>query len=450
MEAGNDDEGDHMALHGVRTAERPSPDRPESPRSGGRFAPRQRPARRSGLLPQVSHGTGFWFAAAGFGVLMAFGTAPTPLWPLYEARDGFGSTTITVAFGVLVVGAAFGFVGLGHLSDRFGRRRVVVPALAVAIVAALVLTAWTSLAGLLTGRVLNGVAIGLMASTATTYLHDLYQQEHPDRPTSTVPGTVATVANLGGLALGPLTAGTIAQWLPHPLETTQIGFAAAMTVCLVLALATPETLDRQAGVSKRPPRFALQPRATGAFAAACLLGFSSFALLGLVSSLGAVILHTELGITSHAVAGLAPFLMFAASAVAQMLLGRMRPAPMLTTGAAAFVAGLALVTLSLHHPALWLFLLALTIAGAGAGVLFKGGVQQTAASARPDSRAGVLAVYFAAGYLGLGGPAILFSVVTHHTDLPTTMAGFATVLSAAAIAAALAATRLTLPGNRAA
>ncbi|SEO29358.1 MFS transporter [Actinacidiphila rubida] len=438
-----------MALPSVRTAERPSPNQPEAPRSGGRFAPRQPSARRSHRLPQVSHGLGFWFAAAGFAALMAFGTAPTPLWPLYEARDGFGSTTITVAFGVLVVGAAFGFVGLGHLSDRFGRRRVVVPALAVAVVAAVVLTLWTSLAGLLTGRVLNGVAIGLMASTATTYLHDLYQQEHPDRPTSTVPGTVATVANLGGLALGPLAAGTIAQWLPHPLETTQISFAAAMTVCLVLALTTPETVDRRAGGAKRPPRFALRPRATGAFAAACLLGFSSFALLGLVSSLGAVILHTELGITSHAVAGLAPFLMFAASAVAQMVLGRMRPAPMAATGAVAFVAGLALVTLSLYQPVLWLFLVAVTVAGAGAGVLFKGGVLRVAASAQPDSRAGVLALYFAASYLGLGGPAILFSLAIHHAGVPTTMAGFATVLSAVAIAAALAATRLTPRKNRA-
>lgn len=439
-----------MALPGVRTAERPSSQRLESPRPGGPFASRRPVAIRSRRRPQVSHGTGFWFAAAAFGVLMAFGTAPTPLWPLYEARDGFGSTTITLAFGVLVLGAATGFVGLGHLSDRFGRRRVVVPALAVAVVAALLLALWSDLTGLLAGRVLNGLAIGLMASTATTYLHDLYHREHPDRPASAVPGTVATVANLGGLALGPLTAGVTAQWLPHPLETTQIGFAAALTVCLVLALVTPETVTRQADIGKRPPRFALQPRAAGAFAAACLLGFSSFALLGLVSSLGAVILHTELGITSPAVAGLAPFLMFAASAVAQMLLSRMRTIPTVATGAAVFVAGLALVTASLYQPVLWLFLAAVTVAGAGAGVLFKGGVLQVATTTRPDSRAGVLALYFAASYLGLGGPAILFSVVIHHADLPTTMAGFATVLSAGVIAALLAVARPALGTRRAA
>ncbi|MFD8394469.1 hypothetical protein ACFV2N_36030 [Streptomyces sp. NPDC059680] len=33
-----------------------------------------------------------------FTVLMAFGTAPTPLWPLYEARDHFGATTVTATY----------------------------------------------------------------------------------------------------------------------------------------------------------------------------------------------------------------------------------------------------------------------------------------------------------------------------------------------------------------
>jgi predicted MFS family arabinose efflux permease len=142
--------------------------------------------------------------------------------------------------------------------------------------------------------------------------------------------------------------------------------------------------------------------------------------------------------------------MFAASAVAQMLLSRMRPVPTVATGAAVFVAGLALVTVSLYQPVLWLFLVAVTVAGAGAGVLFKGGVLQVATITRPESRAGVLALYFAASYLGLGGPAILFSVVIHHADLPTTMAGFAAVLSAGVIAALLAVARPALATRRAA
>ncbi|MFG3590829.1 hypothetical protein [Streptomyces sp. NPDC047990] len=95
--------------------------------------PLRAPARR-----RASHTTGLWFVAVAFAVLMAFGTAPTPLWPLYKARDHFGATTVTVAYVPMVVIAAAAFLGMGHLSDRLGRRRIIAPALLVGIVASVV------------------------------------------------------------------------------------------------------------------------------------------------------------------------------------------------------------------------------------------------------------------------------------------------------------------------
>ncbi|MFI5756413.1 hypothetical protein [Streptomyces sp. NPDC051569] len=126
---------------------------------------------------------------------------------------------------------------------------------------------------------------------------------------------------LGGLALGPLLAGVIAQWIPGPLTTTQVGFAVAMAVCLLLTLSTPETVDREQRASERPDRFALRPGGRAAFVPASALGFFGFALFGLVASLGATMLHTKLGIDSHFMAGLAPFLMFAAAAGQFVLAG---------------------------------------------------------------------------------------------------------------------------------
>ncbi|MGV9914551.1 MFS transporter [Streptomyces tendae] len=373
--------------------------------------------------------------AVAFTVLMAFGTAPTPLWPLYAERYGFGATTVTVAFAVLVLGAVAGFVGLGHLSDRLGRRRIVVPALAVTTVAALVLVEWTTLEGLLVGRFLAGAGIGLMASTATAYLHDLYHRRYPDRPDAALPGVVASLANLGGLALGPLVAGGVAQWVGHPLTVVQSGFAVASALCLVTVLVTPETVERTGDAAGPPPRFELRPGTGRVFAAAAALAVFSFALFGLISSLGAVILVARLGITSHLVAGVAAFLMFGASALAQLLLGRLAPRPMSLLGAILLPGGLLLVTGSLYRPALWAFLLAVTVAGAGAGLLFKSGVVRATEVAREKSRAGVLAMFFVAGYLGMGLPAVLFSVASRHVGLGPAMVGFAGVLSMGTVAA---------------
>lgn len=396
-----------------------------------------------GSRPRASHATGFWFVTAAFTSLMAFGTVPTPLWPIYQSRDHFGATTVTIAFAVMVVGAAVSFSTLGHLSDRLGRRRVIVPALLVGIVAAAVLMAWPALPGLIIGRLLTGVAVGLMASTATAYLTDLHHEAYPGRGGSPVPAFVATAANLGGLALGPLAAGALAQWAPSPLLTPYAVFAAVMAIGLVLVISTPETVDTQLKGQERPVRFALRPGRRASFGAASAVGFFAFAVMGLFSSLGAIIVRGQLGISSYFIAGLVPFTAFAASAAVQIALGRLTRPQLLVTGTVLFPVGLALTAVSLYQPALWLALVAAALAGGGAGLLFKGAVTQSAAAADPASRAGVLALFFVIAYLGMGLPSIAFSIVIKHAALQPSMIGFASALSLGAVAATVVSVRST-------
>jgi predicted MFS family arabinose efflux permease len=124
-----------------------------------------------------------------------------------------------------------------------------------------------------------------------------------------------------------------------------------------------------------------------------------------------------------------------------LALGRLTLPKQLVTGTVLFAVGLALTALSLYQPALWLVLVAAGLAGAGAGLLFKGSVTQSAIAAVPASRAGALAVFFVIAYLGMGLPSVAFSLLIQHAPLNTTMIGFAAVLSAGAIAAVITAIR---------
>src|SRR5580698_9637430 len=61
------------------------------PRSRPR--PQPRPETRS-----RRHNAAFWIVGYTFAVTMAFSALPTPLYVLYQARDGFSTFLITVIF----------------------------------------------------------------------------------------------------------------------------------------------------------------------------------------------------------------------------------------------------------------------------------------------------------------------------------------------------------------
>ncbi|MGW3133389.1 hypothetical protein [Streptomyces sp. NPDC001123] len=167
-----------------------------------------------------------------------------------------------------------------------------------------------------------------------------------------------------------------------------------MAVCLALVLCTPETVDRELPAAEPPEGSVPRPGGRRTFGAAGALGAFAFAILGLISSLGASVLHGTLHTDSHVVVGLAASLKFGSAAAAQLVLGRLPLPRVLTVGAVVFPVGLVLRAVALHHPALWLYLVAVSLSGAGSGLLFNGGVDRSGSVAEPASRAGGLAVFF--------------------------------------------------------
>src|SRR5262249_22079324 len=121
----------------------------------------------------LSRRSSFWAVALAFLSLTALSTAPSPLYRLYAQHDRFSSFTITVVYAIYVVAVGASLILAGHVSDWYGRRVVLAAALALAIAAAIVFMTSESLAGLVSGRVLVGIALGAGIATATAYLSDL-------------------------------------------------------------------------------------------------------------------------------------------------------------------------------------------------------------------------------------------------------------------------------------
>lgn len=384
------------------------------------------------------HGRGFWAVTFAFGAIMSLSTVPSPLYAIYIARDGLSPFTITLVYAAYAVGVVGSLFLVGHISDLHGRRRVLLPALATAILSALVFLTSTDLWALFLGRILNGIAIGAVTATATAYLAELHARHRPGASAARAQ-LVATTANLGGIGIGPLVAGALAQWVGAPLDVPYAVALAALAAGFVAVALSPETKERALPRPRyRAQRVAVPHAARGRFFAAALGAFLAFSTLGLFTGLASTILAGTLHETSHLLAGAAIFIAFAAGVLAQLGTRGWSLRRTLLAGMTLIAAGLGLLVLSvwLPTPSLALLLASGVLAGAGAGALFKGTLTTVVEIATDDGRAEALAGLFLAGYVGLSVPVIGVGLALQATNTKDALLGFALLVVLAVAAAA--------------
>lgn len=387
--------------------------------------------------PSPRHAAGFWAVAYAFLVVMAFSAIPTPLYVLYQARDGFSSLTITLIFAVYAVGVVASLFLVGHLSDQHGRRRWMAPAVLLTIASAIVFLTWESLGGLLVGRFLNGLGVGAITATATAWIAELHAAARPEASGRRAQ-SVATAANLGGIGLGPLIAGVLAQWVSGPLTTPYAVMLVALVVALAAVLVVPETRPRVHPLPKyRPQRIAVPAAARPVFVASATSAFVAFALMGLFNSLAPAFIGGTLDHHSRALAGFAAFVVFAAAAAAQVGTGTRTPDEVTRLGLRLMFVGPALLILAVWLPSLAVFLVGGTVSGAGAGLMFKGALGAVGAVAPPEQRAEALAGVFLAGYVGLTIPVIGLGLLTQELAADVSLTVFAVLLMAGVVATAV-------------
>jgi MFS family permease len=405
--------------------------------------------------PSVSHtrrrhGVGFWLTAYAFAVAMAFSAVPTPLYVLYQRRDGFSTTMITVIFGAYAVGVTTSLFLAGHISDWIGRRRTLLAAVVLTLVAALSFLLWRSTTGLVVARVVNGLSIGVITATATAYLAELHVHGRPDASGRRAE-IVATAANLGGIGVGPLVAGVLAQWVADPLTIPYLVFAALLVVAMIGLLAVPETKWPPAELQRyRPQRVSVPAAERGRYFAAAAGGLIAFAAFGLFTSLAPTFLAQTLGNTSRALAGATVFAVFATAAVLQSLLGTRPPRTLLLLGAVVMPLGLALVTAAvwLPQPSLALFLVGGAVTGGGAGLVVKATLSTVVELASPEGRAEALSGFFLASYIGLSLPVVGVGIATAFVPARTALLGFAAVTLVGTLAVVAPAVRPLRPRTR--
>jgi MFS family permease len=375
----------------------------------------------------------FWLVALALSVTMLGTTLPTPLYVIYQQQLGFSTMVMTLLFAAYAAGVLFTLVVVGHASDELGRRRVLLPGLACAALSTVAFLLAHDLPMLFAARILSGFSAGIFTGTATATLIDLSPGKRGPQPT-----LVATAFNMGGLAIGPLLAGALAQFAPLPLR---LPFWVVLGLIVVAAAAVwtiPETVPagKRTGFHFRLPEVPAPVRP--AFVPAATAGFAGFAVLGLFAAVAPSFLGQLLGEPSHLLSGAVVFAVFGASALGQVTLsGRIGPRA-LHVGCALLIVGMGLLAASLAAGSLALLVAAAIVAGLGQGLSFHAGLDAVNAKAPADLRGTVASSFFIVMYLGISVPVIGEGIA--ETGLGLRTAGIAFSVVVAAIAAVALAT----------
>jgi MFS family permease len=377
--------------------------------------------------------SGFWAAAFAFLIVMAVATLPSPLYGLYRIRDHLSALTITVVFAIFAGSTIVILQRDSSIAARIGRRGTMLVSVMTMMVAVGVLAAWKDLPGLLIGRLITGVSVGLAAGTAITYLIELRVRADPGASPVRA-RTIGTSVTVGALGVGPLIAGCLAQWVTQPLTVPYLVFVALGAIALLGLRAAPETgAPKTAGpaAESRPAGSRRRARLPVPAAAGTLAAFSAN---GLFAGLSGLFLATTLHHPSHALSGAALFILFSCGVLSQLV--TLPASRVLGLGMVSMLAGLVLLVVSvrLSTPSLALFLISGALIGAGSGAVFKGTTGIVLGTSPPEDRVAMTSDLLIALYVGLSVPVIGAGVALDlGASAPGTVLGFAILVAAGVV-----------------
>lgn len=329
----------------------------------------------------------------GFGIVI-------PIIPSY-AEAGFGASDMMVG---LVV-ASFSFAQLlftplwGRLSDRIGRRPVLLFGLALTVISYIMFGMAHSLEMLIVSRLLAGIG-GANISAAQAYISDVTRPEERARGM----GLIGAAFGLG-FVFGPLIGGTLVGYgysIP--------GFAAAIlsAIALVVAFfALPESLKREGpqATATTVSSFSLQqlfealkrPRIGMLLVLFFLITFgyaNIYATFPMIST-------REFGYTEREVGYLFAFIgvigAITQGGLIRVLGGRFEERVLFLAGAVLTSIGLAAIPFA---PDTWMLLLVLAVLSLGTGVMTPSCLSLISQHADERQQGGILGINQALGALG--------------------------------------------------
>lgn len=345
----------------------------------------------------------------------------SPLLLMYEVRSHYSSVVVNALLGIYVLGLIPTLLVGGALSDRHGRRRMMLLGVAATLTgSALLAMGEFGMGWLAAGRLCSGVGVGVAMAVGTSWMTELsrppYERNAPDGAGARRSAVVFGV----GSATGALVAGTFAQWGPLPEVLPFVIHVLVALPFVVIVAGIPET---QLTGSMRSSLWR-QLRFPGVRHKRFVRVIFIFApWLFASAAIGYAYLPTQLLATGSfglVFATVASIIALATSALVQPFARWVHSdnsARGLIVAVAFISGGLALVTLSIALQSITLGIASSFVLGAGIGIGGVSGLLEVQRIAGSHALAGLTGVFYALAYVGFLLPAFIAALTVHVSVL---------------------------------
>jgi MFS family permease len=351
-------------------------------------------------IAQRSHAAPMLRAAWIVTAVFTLSNAATPLYAIWRAEFGFGAAIQALIFSCYVVGLLGALLMAGQLSDHFGRRTVLMPAIVSAMIAAVLFEMAEGVSTLMIARFLTGASVGAIVSAGMANVVDSACESRKHHAS-----LLASIAMVLGAGIGPFVAGLFAEFTSTPLRYVFGLELALLAIAMACVIALP---------TKRATNTAFRLRLPSAPAGAAMLIVRGIFFFGpgltatsFVLSLGPNLLAAALHSNSPLIAGGAAFGMFMVAVGVQLVCRKLTVRQTFFTSGIATTASMVALWLSVTtSSAVWLVAAAM-LAGMGQGLGQLGGFTLIAVHISGGRRAEAnglmnMGAYVPAGLLPVG------------------------------------------------
>ncbi|MFF4772664.1 MFS transporter [Microtetraspora fusca] len=370
----------------------------------------------------------WWLAAAAMFGCGWGGNQFTPLLLMYRQAGGYSEVTVDAFLAAYVLGLVPGLLVGGPLSDRHGRKPLMLIGTALSALASAVLAAGVAgEAFIYAGRLLTGVGVGIAMAVGTSWVKELSEGRHDPAADAGAGARRASLALTAGFGLGAGVAGVLAQWGPWPMVTPYAVHVAVVLPALAGLLRVPETRPGTGRAERRRRSLRSDLRVPSAGHRRFLWVVVPtapwvFGAAGIAYAVTPQLVAERVGRWGLAYATLLTVLTLGAGVLVQplarRLCGRSTARPLLTA-MALMTAGMAVSASTAAVRSPWLGSAGAPLLGAAYGIAVVSGLLEVQRIATPEDLAGLTGVYYALTYTGFLTPAVLaaLSAVTSYTAM---------------------------------